>query len=99
MKYLQKLPTIDKILDEEFQTKKKAKYVVGKRRNRLTTKGKGEGDKNTSFFHEQATNRIRINQIKGLEYNNGVWKDTKNEIEEIIVNYLKNLHISGPLQF
>lgn len=40
-----------------------------------------EGDQNTKFFHEYATGRRRQNQIRKLKDKNGVWKETKEDLQ------------------
>ncbi|XP_074342709.1 uncharacterized protein LOC141680358 [Apium graveolens] len=42
-----------------------------------------EGDKNTRFFHKYAIARKEHNRIKRLKDDNGDWKDTYEEIQEV----------------
>lgn len=46
-----------------------------------------EGDQNTNFFHKYATGRRRQNQIRKLKDKNGVWKEKKEDLQQIISEY------------
>lgn len=50
-----------------------------------------EGDQNTKFFHNYATGRKKRNQIKKLKDKNGVWKENKDELQQIITEYFEDL--------
>lgn len=54
-----------------------------------------EGDQNTRFFHNYASNRRRKNCIKGLKDMNGVWKEESGDIQEIVVEYFSSLFQSS----
>ncbi|KAI5351664.1 hypothetical protein L3X38_004555 [Prunus dulcis] len=55
------------------------------------------GDKNTSYFHQKATNRRRRNIIKGLEDSNGCWRTSRRGITSIVTDYFGDLfRSSGP---
>lgn len=50
-----------------------------------------EGDQNTKFFHNYATGRKKRNQIKKLKDKNGVWKENKDELQQIITEYFEDM--------
>lgn len=50
-----------------------------------------EGDKNTRFFHKYASVRKEHNKITKLKDDQGVWRETDQEIQEVIVNYFENI--------
>lgn len=54
-----------------------------------------DGDLNTKFFHRCATNRKRKNQLKGIFDENGVWCNTDDEMERIILQYFGELFSSS----
>lgn len=54
-----------------------------------------DGDMNTKFFHQQACNRKRRNQIKGLNNDDGVWCTEDDDLERIILQYYENLFSSS----
>lgn len=59
-----------------------------------------EGDRNTRFFHTKASARYKKNLIEGLMDANGVWQEEEQIIEEIVVDYYKNLFTtSNPRNF
>ena len=49
------------------------------------------GDHNTSFFHESASQRKKINTIVGLRDLNDVWQTDMGTVERIAVAYFNNL--------
>ena len=49
------------------------------------------GDKNTKYFHQQASQRRRKNTIEGLHDLNGVWCTNSGEITAITEAYYKGL--------
>ncbi|XP_021761699.1 uncharacterized protein LOC110726522 [Chenopodium quinoa] len=53
-----------------------------------------DGDKNTSYFHHKANARRRKNSIKGLEDGDGVWKQDKKDMQDIILGYFSTLFTS-----
>ncbi|KAL6185364.1 hypothetical protein ACLB2K_041498 [Fragaria x ananassa] len=54
-----------------------------------------EGDLNTKFFHQRASNRKKKNTLKGLFNEDGVWCNDECEMEEIILRYYKKLFTSS----
>lgn len=50
-----------------------------------------DGDKNTKYFHNKASQRRKRNYIHGLVDENGVWRKLKEEISVVIENYFANL--------
>ena len=58
------------------------------------------GDRNTKFFHETASNRRRRNRIEGLCDKEGVWRENKEEVDGIILDYFKEIYsTSFPVEF
>jgi arsenate reductase-like glutaredoxin family protein len=49
------------------------------------------GDRNTKYFHCQATNRRRRNHIYGIRDQAGVWQSQDEAVENIIVGYYRDL--------
>ncbi|KAL6225316.1 hypothetical protein ACLB2K_004166 [Fragaria x ananassa] len=54
-----------------------------------------EGDLNTRYFHQKATNRKKKNTLKGLFNEDGVWCNDESEMEEIIIRYYKSLFMTS----
>lgn len=54
-----------------------------------------DGDLNTRFFHQRATNRRRRNLLKGLFNEAGVWCSEENAMEDIVVNDFSGLFTSS----
>ena len=50
------------------------------------------GDRNTKFFHETASNRRRRNRIEGLCDKEGIWRENKEEVDGIILDYFKEIY-------
>ena len=58
------------------------------------------GDRNTKFFHETASNRRRRNRIEGLCDKEGVWREDKEVVNGIILDYFKEIYsTSFPMEF
>lgn len=58
------------------------------------------GDRNTRYFHARASARLKKNLIEGLLDSNDVWHEEDNQIEEIVVDYYRNLFTScNPVEF
>ncbi|XP_061999476.1 uncharacterized protein LOC133716838 [Rosa rugosa] len=57
-----------------------------------------EGDLNTRFFHQRASNRRKKNRVKGLFNDNGVWCTNDGEIEQIVLGYFQSLFNSSQPQ-
>lgn len=51
-------------------------------------------DRNTSFFHATASQRRRKSRIVGLQDLNGVWKEDKEGVEGIIMDYFTLIYRS-----
>jgi hypothetical protein len=49
------------------------------------------GDKNTKFFHTFANQRQRTNGIQGLRDEANEWCTAENQVEDIAVNYFRNM--------
>lgn len=54
-----------------------------------------EGDKNTKYFHAQCNHRKKLNCVKGLRYNNGVWQTDRTKIAEIAMDYFQSIFSSA----
>ncbi|KAL2944157.1 hypothetical protein RDABS01_032504, partial [Bienertia sinuspersici] len=54
-----------------------------------------DGDKNTSYFHHKASQRRKKNEIKKMEDENGVIKESREEIGDIINAYFTNMFTSS----
>ncbi|KAL8156414.1 hypothetical protein AgCh_001488 [Apium graveolens] len=50
-----------------------------------------EGDNNTRFFHKYASGRRKSNRMKRIKDVNGVWRETKQEIQEVVEGYFSQL--------
>ena len=58
------------------------------------------GDRNTKFFHETASNRRRRNRIEGLCDKEGIWRENKEVVDGIILDYFKEIYsTSFPEEF
>lgn len=53
------------------------------------------GDRNTTFFHKQATQRRRRNFIRKMQFDNGREKEEVREMEEIARTYFQRLFSAG----
>lgn len=56
-----------------------------------------EGDKNTMFFHSKATQRQKMNRIRGLEDKNEILKTEREDMETIVKDYFMELFKSKGL--
>ena len=54
-----------------------------------------EGDKNTKFFHESASQRRRTNTIVGLHDQQGVWQTDPLELDRVAVDYFTQMFSSS----
>lgn len=50
-----------------------------------------EGDRNTRYFHQKASNRRQKNNIKGLFDKSGNWLTSPGDIEQIVVSYFTSM--------
>ena len=53
------------------------------------------GDRNTKFFHSKASQRRRMNYIKGIKNANGVWVEEVEEVAEVAFDYFVNIFTVG----
>lgn len=53
------------------------------------------GDRNIIYFHARALAHLKKNLIEGLLDSNDVWQEEDNRIEEIMVDYYRNLFTSS----
>ena len=74
-------------LDRMKRLKSKVNFLFEKEeqmwRQRSRTSWLKNGDRNTRYFHRQASQRRRRNRIMGLQNNEGVWTDKKEEVVNI----------------
>ncbi|KAL9692026.1 hypothetical protein QQ045_012457 [Rhodiola kirilowii] len=54
-----------------------------------------EGDRNTRFFHQRASQRRRVNRIEKLQTNEGVWVTEEEEICGLIAKYYEEIFNSN----
>ncbi|GMY13108.1 reverse mRNAase [Fagus crenata] len=50
-----------------------------------------EGDRNSNFFHECASQRKRTNTIVGLRDHNNVWQSVLSKVDRIAVGYFNDI--------
>lgn len=50
-----------------------------------------DGDRNTKYFHHKASQRKARNWIRGLYDKDGVWREDMQEVEDVTVDFYKNL--------
>ena len=56
-----------------------------------------DGNHNTSFFHQKASNYKQRNTIKGLMDDNGLWQEEDPMLENIVLTYFSHIFQSnGP---
>ncbi|KAL6228112.1 hypothetical protein ACLB2K_002066 [Fragaria x ananassa] len=80
-------------LEAQLQELLQKEHVFWKQRSRVLWLS--EGDMNTHFFHQSATNRKKKNLIRGLRDVDGIWRSEDDEIERIVLDYYTNLFRSS----
>ncbi|GAU21788.1 hypothetical protein TSUD_329120, partial [Trifolium subterraneum] len=50
-----------------------------------------DGDRNTKFFHNKASQRSKVNNIKKIKDEDGVWWHGEEHIERVFINYFDEL--------
>lgn len=50
-----------------------------------------DGDRNSTFFHQRASNRRSRNKIKGLTDAAGRWQTSPDLISKILIQYYENI--------
>ncbi|XP_021836344.2 uncharacterized protein [Spinacia oleracea] len=59
-----------------------------------------DGDKNTGFFHQKASQRKHYNTISGLLDEGDVWRSRREDVEELVASYFGTLFTSeAPYDF
>ena len=56
------------------------------------------GDKNTTFFHTKASNRFQRNSIDRVLVGDNIWKQDKEQIGRIFIEYYEQLFTSSQPQ-
>lgn len=57
-----------------------------------------DGDRNTSFFHQKASNCKQRTTIQGLTNDNGIWQVEDPIVEKIVLDYFSNIfQTNGPI--
>ena len=69
-------------------------YKRGKLLCGLNVLWANQGDKNSKYFHCCATKRFWKNTLEGIRDEEGVWRTTKEDVGEVMVNYYKSLFTS-----
>lgn len=54
-----------------------------------------EGDRNTRFFHQRASNRKQRNYVKGLRDNTGRWREDEQGLQSVVLDYFTHLFTSS----
>lgn len=54
-----------------------------------------EGDKNLRFFHKLAFTRREHNNVKRIKDANSEWRESENEVQEVITKYFSKLFQYG----
>ncbi|KAH1106486.1 hypothetical protein J1N35_010254 [Gossypium stocksii] len=78
---------IDVKIELNWEMEKEEMYWDQKARSNWLS----QGDRNTAFFHSQASQKRRINRIRGMEDNERILKTEEEDIEIIIRNYFMKL--------
>ena len=98
-KYLQKLTVQDRggqngveinKLKEEINELLDGEEVW--RQQRLRVQWLGEGDRNTKYFHNCASERRRKNTISGLWNENGIWCESKESVAATAISNFENIY-------
>ncbi|PNX92710.1 ribonuclease H [Trifolium pratense] len=54
-----------------------------------------DGDQNTKFFHNKASQRSKVNEIKKIKDEDGVWWRGDQNVERVLINYFEDLFTSS----
>ncbi|PNX64854.1 hypothetical protein L195_g054234, partial [Trifolium pratense] len=54
-----------------------------------------DGDRNTKFFHNKASQRSKVNNIKKIKDEDGVWWRGEEQVEKVFINYFEELFSSS----
>lgn len=54
-----------------------------------------EGDRNTKFFHNKASQRKKVNEIKKIKDEDGVWWRGEENVERVMISYFDDLFASS----
>lgn len=82
-----------KELDRRHEELLKLEETMWRQRSRAM--GLKQGDKNTKFFYNKASQRHKVNEIKKIKDDDGVWWRGDDKIERVLVSYFDNLFASS----
>ena len=86
-------------LAERNEIRKKLNHLISQEeiywRQRSRISWMKDGDRNTKFFHECASQRKRNNEINRLRNQHGDWVSDKSKMEGMVNNYFYNLFTSS----
>jgi len=72
---------------DALESQEEAMWFQRSRQNWLT-----EGDKNTAFFHQKATQRRNVNSINKLRDGNEQWIEDDDQIETLLLHYFSDIY-------
>ncbi|KAL6208769.1 hypothetical protein ACLB2K_019714 [Fragaria x ananassa] len=90
------LQDLEKKLIADYEKIRDAEALFWKQKSR--DKWLSEGDRNTKFFHLTTIVRRRRNKIDGLFDINGVWRTNLKDMQQVAVDFFKELFTADPVQ-
>lgn len=95
LEQLQQDPNTVEVKKIRWETKKKLEDLLDSEevlwKQRAKVQWLSEGDRNTKFFHSQASSRARINEIQGLRDNTGAICSGQIEMGTIVNDYFRTI--------